>query len=118
MASEEKIRKKIKKKLRIDNKRLKNSFKYASEGIIKAYEGEQNLEVHTFVAILVIVFGFFLKLSSAIEYVVDLASTKIHPLAKSSIDIAAAGVLMISIISAITGLMIFVPKLIDFFNKQ
>lgn len=139
MASEEKIRKKIKKKLRIDNKRLKNSFKYASEGIIKAYEGEQNLKVHTFVAILVIVFGFFLKLSyiewlicllliglvlmaelfnTAIEYVVDLASPKIHPLAKSSKDIAASGVLMISIISAITGLMIFVPKLIDFFNKQ
>jgi len=33
MKSEEKIRKKVKRKLKIDNKRLINSFKYASEGI-------------------------------------------------------------------------------------
>ena len=61
MKSEEKIRRKIKRKLKIDNKRLINSFKYASEGIKQSYKGEQNLKIHTFIAILVIVFGFFLK---------------------------------------------------------
>jgi diacylglycerol kinase len=135
MESEEKVRVKVKKKLKIDNKRLTNSFGYAFEGIKQAYKGEQNLKIHTFIAILVIVFGFFLKISyvewlvclvliglvimaeffnTAIEYVVDLASPKIHPLAKAAKDTASAGVLMMAIISAIIGLIIFVPKLIVF----
>lgn len=139
MTSEEKVRKKVKKKLKLDNKRLRNSFKYAAEGISQAYKKEQNLKIHTFIAILVIVFGFFLKISyiewlicllliglvlmaeffnTAIEYTVDLASPKIHPLAKSSKDVAAAGVLVISLISAITGVVIFLPKLIEFLSKQ
>ena len=138
MVSEEKIRKKVKKKLKIDNKRLVNSFKYAKEGIIQSYKGEQNLKIHTFIAILVIIFGFFLKISylewlvclvliglvlmaeffnTAIEYVVDLASPKIHPLAKAAKDTASAGVLMMAIISAIIGLVIFVPKLINFIGE-
>ena len=135
MASLEKIRRKIKRKLKQDNKRLVNSFKYAGEGIKQAYIGEQNLRIHTFIAILVIVFGFFLKISyfewliclvliglvimaeffnTAMEYIVDLASPKVHPLAKAAKDTAAAGVLMMAIISAIIGGVIFIPKLIDF----
>ena len=138
MVSEEKIRKKVKRKLKIDNKRLINSFKYAKEGIKQSYKGEQNLKIHTFMAILVIVFGFFLKISyiewlvcliliglvitaeifnTAIEYVVDLASPKIHPLAKAAKDTASAGVLMMAIISAIIGFIIFIPKLIDFIGE-
>ena len=135
MASTEKVRKKVKHKLRLDNKRLVNSFKYAFEGIAQTYKGEQNLKIHTFIAILVLVFGFFLKINyiewfvcliliglvlmaeffnTAIEYVVDLASPKIHPLAKAAKDTASAGVLMMSIMAAIIGGIIFIPKLIDF----
>lgn len=134
MVSEEKIRKKIKRKLKIDNKRLVHSFKYASDGIIQAYKGEQNLKIHTLVAILVIIAGFLLEIdyvewlvvlvliglvltceffNTAIEYTVDLASPKIHPLAKAAKDTASAGVLMMSIISAIVGIMIFLPKIIN-----
>ena len=111
MVSEEKVRKKVKRKLKIDNKRLLNSFKYASEGIKQSYKGEQNLKIHTFIAILVVVFGFFLKISyvewliclvliglvlmaeffnTAIEYVVDLASPKIHSFSKAYKDTACA----------------------------
>ena len=135
MELEEKTRSKVKRKLRIDRKRLAYSFKYAFQGIKQSYKGEQNLKIHTFIAILVIIFGFFLKISylewlvclvliglvimaeffnTAIEYVVDLASPKIHPLAKAAKDTASAGVLMMAIISAIIGLIIFVPKLIDY----
>ena len=117
--SEEKVRVKVKKKLGIDEKRLANSFKYAWQGIIQSYKGEQNLKIHTFIAILVIVFGFFLKISyyewlicllliglvlmsefinTALEYVVDLASPSVHPLAKAAKDTASAGVLMMAII--------------------
>ena len=123
------------KGLKLDKKRLINSFKYAFEGILQAYVGEQNLKIHTVIAILVIIFGFILKISytewlvclvliglvlmaeffnTSIEYLVDLVSPEIHPLAKATKDTASAGVLMIAIISAIIGLIIFVPKLISF----
>lgn len=135
MELDEKVRKKIKKKLRLDRKRLVNSFGYAFEGIKKAYQGEQNLKIHTVIAILVLIFGLILKISyvewlvclviiglvimaeffnTAIEYVVDLASPKIHPLAKAAKDTASAGVLMMAIIAAIVGLIIFIPKIIVF----
>ena len=52
--------------------------------------------------------------NTAIEYVVDLASPKIHPLAKAAKDTASAGVLIMAIISAIIGGIIFIPKLIDY----
>jgi undecaprenol kinase len=123
------------KELKLDKKRLTNSFKYAFEGILQAYVGEQNLKIHTVIAILVIIFGFILKISytewlvclvliglvlmaeffnTSIEYLVDLVSPEIHPLAKATKDTASAGVLMMAIISAIIGLIIFVPKLISF----
>ena len=53
-------------------------------------------------------------INTAIEYVVDLASPQVHPLAKAAKDTASAGVLMMSVISAIIGLIIFIPKIIDF----
>ena len=123
------------KELKLDKKRLTNSFKYAFEGILQAYIGEQNLKIHTVIAVLVIIFGFILKISytewlvclvliglvlmaeffnTSIEYLVDLASPEIHPLAKATKDTASAVVLMMAIISAIIGLIIFVPKLISF----
>ena len=46
--------------------------------------------------------------------IVDLVSPEIHPLAKATKDTASAGVLMMAIISAIIGLIIFVPKFISF----
>lgn len=123
------------KGLKLDKKRLTNSFKYAFQGILQAYVGEQNLKIHTVIAVLVIIFGFILKISymewlvclvliglvlmaeffnTSIEYLVDLASPEVHPLAKATKDTASAGVLMMAIISAIIGLIIFVPKLISF----
>jgi len=60
---------------------------------------------------LVLMTEFF---NTAIEYVVDLASPRIHPLAKAAKDTASAGVLIMAIISAVIGLLIFIPKLIEF----
>ena len=63
MELEEKVRIKVKRKLKLDNKRLINSFKYALQGIKQSYKGEQNLKIHTVVAVLVIIFGFLLKIN-------------------------------------------------------
>lgn len=127
-----------KRKIEYDNNldmgRLKKSFKVAFEGIKATYIKEQNIKIHTFIALMVVLFGFLLRISysewlvclvligfvlmaeffnTAIEYVVDLASPNIHPLAKAAKDTASAGVLMMAILSAIVGCVIFVPKLID-----
>lgn len=122
------------KNLKFSKKRLIDSFKYAFSGIRSAYISEQNLKIHTIVAILVVVFGFLLKISyvewlislvlislvlmaeffnTSLEYVVDLISPGIHPLAKAAKDTASAGVLMMAIISAIVGLIIFIPKFVN-----
>ena len=124
-----------KKHVILDEKRLIDSFRYAFYGISEASKGEQNLKIHTVFAVLVVLAGFILKISyvewlvclvliglvlmaeffnTAIEYVVDLASPDIHPLAKLAKDTASAGVLMMAIISAVIGLIIFVPKVIEF----
>ena len=124
-----------KKHVILDEKRLVDSFRYAFYGICEAYKGEQNLKIHTVIAVLVVLAGFILKISyvewliclvliglvlmaeffnTAIEYVVDLASPDIHPLAKLAKDTASAGVLMMAIISAVIGLIIFIPKVIEF----
>ncbi len=119
--------------VRPDYKRLTNSFKYAFKGVKQAYDGEQNLKIHTIMAVIVIISGFLFKISyvewlvcliliglvimaeffnTAIEKVVDLASPEIHPLAKAAKDISSSGVLIMAIMSAIIGLIIFVPKII------
>ena len=119
----------------LDAKRLGRSFRAAFEGIKATYIREQNIKIHTVIAILVVLFGFLLKISygewlvclvliglvlmaeffnTAIEYVVDLASPNIHPLAKAAKDTASAGVLMMAILAAIVGMVIFVPKIVLF----
>lgn len=128
-----------KRKIVLDNSldvsRLKRSFKSAFEGICATYKREQNIKIHSFIAIMVVIFGLLLKISyaewlvclvligfvlmaeffnTAIEYVVDLASPDIHPLAKAAKDTASAGVLMMAILSAIIGIVIFVPKIVLF----
>ena len=115
-------------------KRLIKSFKYAIEGIIYAFKYEQNIIVHTLVMILVIILGIALKLSyfewliclvlfglviateminTSIEAVVDLTCPKIDPLAKIAKDTASGAVLVFAITAAISGSIIFIPKIID-----
>ena len=54
-------------------------------------------------------------INTAIEEAVNLSTNDIHPLAKASKDVAAGAVLFSAIMSAIIGLIIFIPKLIDLF---
>lgn len=111
-------------------KKFIRSFGYAFQGIFTAAK-EQNFLFHILSAIIVIIAGYFSKLSmiewfiviilialmwslemmnTAIERVVDLASPDIHPLAKQAKDIAAGAVLIFAIASSIIGLLIFLPK--------
>lgn len=114
----------------MDGRKFIRSFGYAFCGIVTACK-EQNFKSHLISAIIVLIAGYFTGLSriewfivlilialifslemmnTAIERVVDLASPNIHPLAKQAKDIAAGGVLVFAVFSAIIGLLIFLPK--------
>ena len=117
-------------------KRFFSGFVWAGNGIISAFKTEQNLLFDLIYAILTIIFGILLKLSTieftivllaialvislelmntAIEYVVDMAMPEIHPLAKLSKDISSGAVLFSAIIAFIIGLIIYLPKVIALF---
>ena len=117
-------------------KNILYSFKYAFEGLFFALRHERNIKIESFVALLVIIAGFILKVSlnewtillicismvislelvnTSMEETVDLATDEINPGAKKSKDLAAGAVLFASLISAIIGIIIFLPKIIDLF---
>ncbi len=112
------------------------SFKYAWHGLRRLPIEEHNARLHLVAAILAILFGWWLKISSAewcivimcigavfmaeafnsaIEALADHAETKNNPLIGKAKDVAAAGVLCVAISSAISGIIIFLPKLLNLF---
>jgi diacylglycerol kinase (ATP) len=53
-------------------------------------------------------------LNTAFEFLCDVASPDFHPLVAKSKDVAAAGVVMSAIGSAVIGLLIFGPHLLRY----
>lgn len=111
------------------------SFVFAFEGIVSAVKKERNLKIHLMIAVGVIIAGFIFSLSAlewvavivaiggmlslellntAIERIVDLVTDDFHPLAKQAKDAAAGAVLIYAVMSAIIGLIVFVPKILNF----
>jgi len=107
------------------------AFRFAFEGILHGLKEERNLKVHFIAAIVVIIAGIltgltgaewfvviiligamlsFELMNSAVERIVDLVTFEQHPLAKQAKDLAAGAVLVFAIVSAVIGLMIFIPK--------
>jgi undecaprenol kinase len=107
------------------------SFRYAFEGIIHAVKTERNFKFHLIATVIVITTGLLSDLTytewfiilvliggvlslellnSAIERVVNLVTMERMPLAKQAKDLAAGAVLIFAIMSAIIGLLIFIPK--------
>lgn len=113
------------------------SFKFAAQGITHCMKMERNFKIHLFMAVLVIINGFIMKISviewsiiiillggmlalellnTAIERMVDLATEEFHLLAKQAKDTAAGAVLVFAIASAVIGLLIFMPKWLMMLN--
>jgi len=117
------------------NRDLITSLEFAFTGILTAIKEERNMRKHAATALIVILAGFvfgvsriewlFLLLSifmviafeilnSAIENVVDLASHyHFDMLAKKAKDMAAGAVLVVSVLAALIGLLIFIPRIWD-----
>jgi len=95
---------------------------------------DTNFIIHLVIAILVVAAGFILSISplewmivilcigmvlalegfnSAIEKLCDLYKKEHHSQIKTIKDISAAGVLIAALISAIAGLIIFLPKILE-----
>ncbi|MCK1247691.1 diacylglycerol kinase family protein [Streptococcus uberis] len=115
------------------NRTVTSSLEFALTGILTAVQEERNLKSHLVSAFLASLAGIIFKISavewlflllaiflvicleivnSAIENVVDLASSyHFSMLAKKSKDMAAGAVLVMSLYAVLTGLIIFLPKI-------
>ena len=115
-------------------KRLINSFKYAGEGISKAFQTERNMKIHIFIMLCVIGLGILLNISkiewmicillfslviggelfnTAIETVVDMIMPNKDEKAKFAKDVSAGAVLVLAMGAGIIGIMILGPKIMD-----
>ncbi len=96
------------------------------------FKSERNMQIHLIVAFLVVIAGSLLNINliewclcllcfglvmgaemvnTTLENIVDLVSPQKHKLAGKAKDIAAGAVLITAIVSAIIGLIIFIPKI-------
>ncbi len=110
------------------------SFSYALRGIGTVFKEEFNARVHLLAALVVVVLGFVLKVSSwewiililvmggvftmelintSIEKLADLYSTELNPKIKKIKDLSAGAVLVASITALFMGFIIFLPKILN-----
>lgn len=113
---------------------LASSFGYAFAGLGYLIGTQRNAKIHITLGLLAVALGFLLGIdrgewlalvltitlviaaegvNTAVEAAVDLASPDYHPLAKIAKDVAAGTVLLTAITSLVVGMMIFLPRLLD-----
>lgn len=119
------------------NANFLQSLKNALTGIKTTIKYERNIKIHLVICVLVVIAGFIFKvnplewlalvlcmgtvlgmehINTAIENVVDLAANKeYHILAKRAKDASAGAVLILSVMSVVIGMIIFIPKLWNLF---
>ena len=110
------------------------SFRHALRGWWYVMQTQRNAWIHGLVAAAVLIVGLWLKLpardwvviiltiamvftaefiNTAIEAVVDLATSEHHPLAKVGKDVGAAAVLIAALAAVLVGLLILGPPLLE-----
>lgn len=120
------------------NKNLSGSFRHAFDGIKLLIKEERNMRIHLSMTVLVtmcsVIFGLTNAekaivialcalvicaelINTAIENVIDMNTAVFNMYAKRAKDTAAGAVLILSIGSAICGLIIFLPYGIDFLKN-
>lgn len=113
------------------------SVRFALKGI-KAVSTERSFRIQMAAAFLVCVAGIFFNISatdwiiiclcigivlsaelmnSAIENIVDLVSPEHHPRAGKIKDLAAGAVLILSLMTAVVGIIVFSNYVVDFFLR-
>ncbi len=118
--------------------RFLNSAMHAVRGLLYCFQCEKNLQVQFALAVIAFFAGIFFGLTpqewlaillcsaivlgmeimnTAIERLCDVVTNSIHPAIKQVKDIAAGGVLLVSVISLATGCIIFIPRIISIIKK-
>ncbi|MBX2926213.1 MAG: diacylglycerol kinase family protein [Saprospiraceae bacterium] len=113
------------------------TFRYAFNGLADVFRTQANMRIHAAAAAAAICLGLFFKITAvewcmvalaigmvllaevfntAIEYLTDLASPDMHPLAGKAKDAAAAAVLIAAAVSAVIGCIIFLPHFVRLLN--
>lgn len=108
------------------------SFRYGFKGIGWLIQSENNVRFHLLASVVVLLLGFYFRISTtewaiiltqiglvwsaealntAIEKLCDFISPQHHELIGKVKDLAAGGVLIVSIVAAIVGLIVFLPKI-------
>lgn len=116
-------------------KRLR-SFNFAFNGLKILLQEEHNSRIHLFIGAIVVVTGFILKISrdewlaiilsigfvfacelfnSSIENLADFVSPQKHKTIKKVKDLAAASVLISSLVAIVIGFIVFLPKILELF---
>ncbi len=112
--------------------KLQKSFHYAAKGIHHTYRTQQNIWIHSAIAVVVLLLGIFLRFSlislallvltcmvvlvaemvnTVAETIIDLASPEYSDLGKRAKDIAAGSVLVAAFGAIIIGILLFYPAL-------
>ena len=118
-------------------KKIRNSFKYAIEGIWTSFKTERNMKIHIFIMILVIIAGIILKINksewiiciilfaivigselfnTSIETIVDMVMPEKNEKAKIAKDVAAGAVVLTAINALIVFCFLFTDKIIQLFK--
>ncbi len=113
------------------------SFKYAFDGLKTLIKEEHNARIHLIAAVIVTISGIYLEINrtewigilfiiglvismeainSAIENLSDIISPEKNPIIKKVKDLSALAVLICAIVAIVTGMVIFLPKIISLFN--
>ncbi|MEO6254679.1 MAG: diacylglycerol kinase family protein [Ferruginibacter sp.] len=117
--------------------KLIRSLGYAWNGIQSCFASESNFRIHALLTIVVLILSMLFDISAiewiavgfciafviamemlntAIEKLCDVVHPGVHPGIKKVKDMAAGAVLISAIFSLITGLIIFLPKIILYFK--
>ena len=115
-------------------KRLYKSFTYAFRGLFKTLREEQNLQIQSLVALVVLILGWYFKIkngewlvlviviglvilmeliNSAVERITDVLKPRLDSYVKEIKDIMAATVMLASTMAVVVGLIIFIPYLFN-----
>lgn len=109
------------------------SFSHAFRGLLTLIKYEHNSRIHLAAAVIVVCAGFFFKINqvewifivivtglvfitelinSSLESLADRTGTGWNELIRNAKDYSAAAVLIAAVIAVITGLIIFIPRIV------